>query len=110
MAEPKGGHTLAPPPRRRKSRTSSGGRGPGQRSTNHPFAHGRRRMLSRSILDDRGSTRVGVSNSESVTGDHRSLRERPHWNGCTRPRVLARDELELRGTRVEVRARGGGGA
>ena len=62
-------------------------------------------MMSRSILDDRGSSRVGVSNSESVTGDHRSLRERPHWNGCAGLRVLASDELELRGTGVEVLAR-----
>ena len=44
----------------------------GATSTNHPFAHGRRRMMSCSIVDDPGSPRVGVSNSESVieTIDH----------------------------------------
>ena len=61
--------------------------------------------MSRSILDDRGSSRVGVSNRESVTGDHRSLRDRPHGNGGAGLRVLASGVRGLYGTRVEVLAR-----
>jgi len=40
-----------------------------------------RRIKSSSIVDDRRIVEEGVPISESVTSDHQSLRERPHWNG-----------------------------
>src|SRR5499433_4107637 len=91
-------------PRNGAHLTELGGPWPGQQSTNHPFAHGRRRMMSRSIGNDPGRRRwasqtVGRS---LATIDHS---ENARTGTAARGREASSDVLGLRGTRVEVRTR-----